>query len=102
MAFHPDGSTLASGAFDQKLCFWSITTGQSLNRQRRAIAIRSASIDYSPDGKTLVNSSAEHIHLWHGATGRLQQPLRGHTNRIRCVVFGPLRKDASTAGRRRP
>jgi len=49
-----------------------------------------SSVDFSPDGKTILTGDHEHgLKLWNTENGHLTKDFKGHTNWIRSVAFSP-------------
>ncbi|MBY0525713.1 MAG: WD40 repeat domain-containing protein [Gemmataceae bacterium] len=70
VAFSPDGSVLASGGLDQKLCLWEVATGALLLSIPAAHTSRH--LVFSPNGRTLATAGMPETTapLWDIATGR--------------------------------
>jgi mono/diheme cytochrome c family protein len=87
LALSPDGKTLATGGYDQKIMVWDLATGKVL----RTLAGHNGSINglaFRPDGKVLASASADRtIKLWNASTGArldtFSQPLKEQF----CVAF---------------
>ena len=80
VAISPDGKTLATGSYDQKVKLWELATGkelQTLSAHNGAIF----DLAFRPDGKILASASGDRtVKLWNVATGKrvetLSQPLK--------------------------
>ena len=93
VSFSPDGSTLASGGWDDTVRLWDAHTGRHL----RTLSGHTGSVEsvsFSPDGSTLASGSYDAtVRLWSVGTGRHLRTLTGHTDWVRSVSFSP---DGST------
>ena len=89
MALSPDGKTLATGSYDQKIKFWNVETGAEV----RTLSGHNGGIfglSFRPDGKVLASASADRtIKLWDVASGKrldtFSQPLKEQA----VVAFAP-------------
>jgi len=87
LALSPDGKTLATGAYDQKIRLWNAETGAEI----KVLAGHNGSVNglaFRPDGKVLASASADRtVKLWSIPEGArldtLSQPLKEQT----AVVF---------------
>ena len=93
VSFSPDGSTLASGSWDNTIRLWDVSSGQEKDtltgHTRRVTAV-----SFSPDGSTLASGSWDNtIRLWDVNSGQTKATLAGHTFEVNAVAFSP---DGST------
>jgi WD40 repeat protein len=98
LALSPDGQTLATGSYDQKIRLWSTATGAEI----KLLGGHNGGIfglTFRPDGKVLASASADRtIKLWEVATGKrldtFSQPLKEQT----AVAFAPDGQSIVAAG----
>ncbi len=98
LALSPDGQTLATGSYDQKVKLWSTATGAEtavLTGHNGAVF----GLSFRPDGKVLASASADRtVKLWEMPSGKrldtFSQPLKEQT----LVVFSPDGKTVAAAG----
>ena len=84
IAFSPDGTLLASGSNNNTIKLWDVATRTDIATFRAS----SASVAFSPDGKSLAAAGAGQIKLWDIATKTDVVTLEGH-NDINSIVFSP-------------
>ena len=82
--FSPNGTTLASGSWDETVKLWDVVT-----RTNIATLERQSSIAFSPDGTTLASAVYGTAKLWDVATRTNIATLEGHTSWVRSVLFSP-------------
>ena len=88
VAFSPDGQTLASSGWDNKIRLWNAET-----KQHEITLIERAEImtvAFSPNGQTLVSGNWDAaVRLWDPSTGEIKKTLIGHSDGIESIVFSP-------------
>jgi WD40 repeat protein len=94
LAFSPDGKTLATNATGHKedpdgitVALWDAITGKLLRRLRLPTR-QVTSLQFCPDGRTLLTSASEPIiRLWDTATGKPALQWPAHTDEIESLAF---------------
>ncbi len=88
-ALSPDGSTLATGSYDQQIKLWNVADG----RERLTITGHNGAIydlAFHPQGHILASASADRtVKLWNVATGARLDTLSQSLKEINAVVFSP-------------
>ncbi|CAD5955627.1 putative WD repeat-containing protein alr3466 [Planktothrix agardhii] len=89
VAFSPDGRTLASGSFDNRIKLWDVQS----QREIATLTGHSSyvtSVAFSPDGRTLASGSDDNtIKLWDVQSQRQIATLTGHSSFVLSVAFSP-------------
>ena len=110
VSFNPDGSLLATGDLDGKICLWQVVDGQQVLTLKGHDGWIWA-VTFSPDGKTLASCSHDSlIRLWDVQSidfeqsnpaslteasdsshlpGTCLKTLRGHLSRVWTIAFSP-------------
>jgi WD40 repeat protein len=89
VAFHPDGSCLASASKDRTVRIWDSATAETLRvlpgHERGATRVA-----FSPDGTLLASGGEDdEVRLWDAGTGSLILTCTGHRSVIWSVAFSP-------------
>jgi len=102
LALSPDGLTLASGSYDQKIKLWDLRSGrekQTLTGHNGAVL----DLAFRPDGKVLASASADRtVKLWDVETGERRDTLSQPLKEVNSLAFSPdgLRLAAAGADNR--
>src|SRR5205809_715185 len=89
VAFSPDGSKVLSGALDNTLKLWDVSSGRIL-RTFGGHADAVNSVAFSPDhSKLLSGSSDKTLRLWDANSGQLLRTFKGHSDTVNSVAFSP-------------
>jgi WD40 repeat protein len=82
VAFSPDGKTLASGGWDNRIKVWDVATGREKATFRgHAEGDWITAVVFSPDGKLLASGSTDDtIKLWDVPTGKNTATLKSHSD----------------------
>jgi WD40 repeat protein len=85
-AFSPDGTRLATAAFDNTIRIWNASTGAQL--RRFTFPWRQLDMRWCRDGRRLVTrTSAGFAHIWYTIARPDTFDLEGHTDAVRCASF---------------
>jgi mono/diheme cytochrome c family protein len=97
-ALSPNGKTLATGSYDQKIILWDVETGKeikTLSGHNGAVF----GLAFRPDGKILASASADRtVKLWDVASGERRDTLSQPTKEVYAVAFSPDGKRLMAGG----
>ncbi len=96
MTFSPDGTNLATAAYDGTARVWDVSTGEELlkleGHDRAGLTEAAAlnGIDFSPDGTKLATAGWDGVaKVWDAASGEELLTLAGHSGWLMQVKFSP-------------
>jgi hypothetical protein len=113
-----DEAVLAVSWFSKTIFLWDLKTGNKI-RELEGLVGAVTSLSISPDGRTLASATGywdrrrsdpddgtpggadygQHIvQLWDVATGRSLLTIKGHTDKVRSVVFSPDGRSLASGG----
>ena len=87
-----NGKIVGSGGneSDRSVRLWDVETGNLLKTLKGHTSNEVESVNFSPDGKTIVSSGRDRgVRLWDANTGNLLKTLTGHTDWISSTSFSP-------------
>jgi WD40 repeat protein len=98
VALSPDGNTLATGSYDQKIKLWKVETGEEM----RTLSGHNGCVfdlSFRPDGKILASASADRtVKLWDVASGERRDTLSQSLKELYTVAFAPDGKRLAAGG----
>jgi WD40 repeat protein len=86
-AFSPDGKRVVTSGVDDGIKFWNVQGGDLVVDVQRLTATGIARVAYSPDGTLLAVGADKGQLFLFDFTQNTQQPLMGHTERVRSIGF---------------
>jgi WD40 repeat protein/serine/threonine protein kinase len=96
LAFHPDSDRLLSASYDGTVRLWESDTGREA---RLCDGVRGHGLAWRPNGRHFAASGVGgSLKVWEATSGRRILTLKGHTDDITSVVFGPDGRQVFTAG----
>jgi centriolar protein POC1 len=98
VAFHPDGTCIASGSADQTIKIWDLRSSQLLQHYPAHTAAVNQ-IDFHPSGNYLLSASADAtLKVWDLREGHLFYTLHGHTGAVTTARFSPTGEYFASGG----
>ncbi len=98
LALSPDGATLATGSYDQKIKLWNVSTGKEI----KTLSGHNGCVyqlAFRPDGKILASASADRtVKLWDVASGERRETFSQSLKEVRALAFNRDGKRLYAAG----
>jgi WD40 repeat protein len=101
LALSPDGKTLVSGDWGNRITIWNLATGQKRTTLTGHYGTVEA-LTISHDGKLLASGSPKQVKVWNLATGALVQNFGGFYIDPILIAFSPDEKSLIVGGGRNP
>jgi WD40 repeat protein len=89
LAFSPGGETILIGGTVGSISLWDVTTQQVIRRFPRIYDGIVRSLDYSPDGVSVLSGGDNFLVLWDVESGQEIRRFVGHSGEINSVAFSP-------------
>jgi WD40 repeat protein len=87
LALSPDGATMATGSYDQKIKLWDVATGKEI----KTLSGHNGCVyqlAFRPDGKILASASADRtVKLWDVASAERRETFSQSLKEVRTVAF---------------
>ncbi|KAF2157117.1 WD40 repeat-like protein [Myriangium duriaei CBS 260.36] len=99
VVFSPDGTLIASAAFDNHVKLWTAKDGAFLYTLKGHVG-PVYQVAFSADSRLLVSASKDTtVKVWEVRTGKLVEDLPGHKDQVFAVDWSPDGKRVGSAGR---
>ncbi|KAI0061060.1 WD40 repeat-like protein [Artomyces pyxidatus] len=91
VAYHPDGTQIATASWDRTVIIWDTRTGATVGQPLTGHTSNVNAVLYSPDGSKIATCSPDKtIRIWNSKTGaQIGEPMTGHTHWIQEIAYSP-------------